>query len=207
MCHGFSMKLVVPFVLRNHPGHVDVEIRPSLGSADSGGVFLDSTLPPDAGAGLPICTATIVYEASGYAAAMGWVQLVRSSDSGHPDRFELDPLALLRNANTPYAFFGIKPQLFDAPQRDSHVELTWQARSYLAVTSDAVISAEALPVAGFSWGFGISRAEITIEPPALLGVDSWADHVGLLEREHPGWRFTPGQQGSKPGETPGHVLG
>jgi len=200
MCDGFLMKLVVPFVLRNSSGHVDVEIRASLGSADSGGIFLDSTLPPNAGAGLPICTANIVYEASGYAAAMGWVQLVHSSDSGHPDRFELDPLALLRNANTPYAFFGIKPQLFDAPQRDSHAELTWQARSYLAVTSDAVISAEALPVAGFSWGFGISRAGITIEPPALLDIASWADHVGLLESEHPGWRFTSGQRVSKPGK-------
>jgi len=124
MCDGFSMKLVVPFVLRNRPGHVDVEIQASLGSADSGGIFLDSTLPPDAGAGLPICTATIVYEASGYAAAMGWVQLVQSSDSGHPERFELDPLALLRNANTPYAFFGIKPQLFDAQHAEQEQAMT-----------------------------------------------------------------------------------
>jgi len=84
MCDGFLMKLVVPFVLRNSSGHGDVEIRASLGSADSGGIFLDSTLPPNAGAGLPICTANIVYEASGYAAAMGWVQLVHSSDSGIP---------------------------------------------------------------------------------------------------------------------------
>lgn len=105
---------------------------------------------------------------------MGWVQLVQSSDSGHPDRFELDPLALLRNANTPYAFFGIKPQLFDAPPKG------------LSPRADVA-------------GTVIPRRDLR-RRHQRRGVASWADHVGLLESEHPGWRFTPGQQVSKPGE-------
>lgn len=59
------MKLVVPFVPRDRPAHVNVnvnvDIRPSLGCADSGGIFLDSTLPTPAGAGLLMCTDNIVY--------------------------------------------------------------------------------------------------------------------------------------------------
>ena len=65
---------------------------------------------------------------------MGWVQFVRSTDSDRPDVFELGSLALYRDVNTPYAFFGITPTPFDAPYRDLESDLFWQARSYLATT-------------------------------------------------------------------------
>lgn len=97
-------------------------------------------------AGLPVCTATIDYAGTGYAAAMGWVQFVRSTDSGRPDVFELDPLALYKDVNTPYAFFGITPTLFDAPYRDAEQDLVWRARSYLATTPDAVLTPTAVPL-------------------------------------------------------------
>jgi hypothetical protein len=58
---------------------------------------------------------------------MGWIQLVRSTDGETPDEYELDPLALFRHVDTPYAFFGIKPELFDAPFREHRRSIRWQA--------------------------------------------------------------------------------
>jgi hypothetical protein len=183
------MDLIVPFYLRGHEGHVAVHVHSSQGAAESGAQLLDASLGADAGAGLPVCTATVSFSGAGYAAAMGWVQLVRSSDAENPDRYELDPLALFRGVNTPYAFFGISPTLFDAPFRQPRLDVTWQARSYLAVTSDAVITKQAVPIAGFTWGFRISGSIVAIEPPGQLDLRSWEDHIDLLEQERPGWHF------------------
>lgn len=190
LCDGSIVDLTVRFVLRGRAGNIAVHIQASRGAADSGAQLLDASLPPEAGAGLPVCTASVSFEGHGYVAAMGWVQLVQSSDAGDPDRYAMDPLALFRGVNTPYAFFGIRPTLFDAPYRDTALSVTWRARSYLAVTSDAVITKEARPIAGFTWGFRIgSGSAVTIEAPRELEVRSWEDHVDLLERSYPGWRF------------------
>lgn len=126
---------------------------------------------------------------------MGWVQLVRSGDGDDPDRFEPDPLALLKHVNTPYAFFGICPTLFDAPYRPLTADLRWQARSYLAVSPDAVISPAAHPVAAFSWGFEITSGRIYIQSPATLTLDTWSEHVELLRATYPGWSFLDAPNG------------
>jgi hypothetical protein len=183
------VKLSIPVVLRGREGKIAVRIRPSRGEVDSGASLLGLSRPGRAGKGLPVCIATLSFSGHGYAAAMGWVQLVQSSDASDPNVYEMDPLALFRGVNTPYAFFGIKPTLFDAPYRDTSRDVSWHARSYLAITSDAVISQEALPVAGFTWGFHISRSAVTIESPRQLDLRSWESHLDTLERDYPGWRF------------------
>jgi hypothetical protein len=190
-CDGWRVKLSVPVVLRGHRGMIAVRIHSSRGEVDSGAPLLGLSRPHLACKGLPVCTATVSFRGHGYVAAMGWVQLVQSSDAHNPNVYEVDPLALFRGVNTPYAFFGIKPTLFDAPYRDRTRDVSWHARSYLAITSDAVISQEALPVAAFTWGFQIRRSEVTIEPPRQLDIRSWESHAELLERNYPGWRFRP----------------
>lgn len=164
-------------------------MQPATGATASGRAALDPSLPAAHGAGLPTCTATIDFPVVDYTAAMGWVQLVRSTDSARPDVFELDPLALHSDLNTPYAFFGIAPTLFDAPYRDSDHPLVWQARSYLAVSSDAVLAKEARPVVAFSWGFRIEAGSVTLQAPTPLDVAHWTDHLDVLEDAHPGWSF------------------
>jgi hypothetical protein len=69
----------------------------------------------------PVCRATVTYPAEGYAAMFGWTQMVCSTDSA-PDRFEMDPIALYQQIPTPYAWFGVRPELFDAPARGSRYE-------------------------------------------------------------------------------------
>ncbi len=151
--------------------------------------MIDPTVAPGHGVGLPVCTATIAYAGQGYAAAMGWVQLVQSTDCGRPDVFELDPLALFEEVNTPYAFFGMAPTLFDAPYRDLEHDVVWRARSYLATTPDAVLTQAAVPLVAFSWGFRIAAGSVTLDPPAHLDIAHWGEHLEVLESTHPGWNF------------------
>jgi hypothetical protein len=122
---------------------------------------------------------------------MGWIQLVRSTDGETPDEYELDPLALFRHVDTPYAFFGIKPELFDAPFREHRRSIRWQARSFLCASPDAVMSRVALPLCGFTWGFEIEEdgSDPRITAPEPLSAARWSEHLRSLEAAHPAWRF------------------
>jgi hypothetical protein len=84
--------------------------------------------------------------------------MVCSTDSA-PDRFEMDPIALYQQIPTPYAWFGIRPELFDAPCRDSRCDMTWQAHSFLCIAPDAVLTRRVQAIAGFSWGFAIDHQD------------------------------------------------
>ena len=183
------VKTRVPFRLRGVDGVIEVVIDRSTAAEDTGLCLLDGSLSANAGVGLPICTATVEYSGRGYAAAMGWVQLVRSTDSDDPGVFEPDPLAMFREVNTPYAFFGIRPTLFDAPYRPITQDLRWRARSYLAVTDDAVMSRAARPIAAFTWGFTIESGRVNISSPVPLPTDTWSAHIPTLARAYPNWQF------------------
>jgi hypothetical protein len=121
----------------------------------------------------------------------GWTQMVRSTDSA-PDRFEMDPIALYRQVPTPYAWFGVRPELFDAPSRESRYDMTWEAHSFLCVSPDAVLTRHVQAIAGFSWGFTISQHDITFALPAAQGPEAWDSHLDLLRTDYPGWIFDRG---------------
>jgi hypothetical protein len=180
----------VQFRLRGEVGTVLARVAPNTDPLAIGCGLLDSAVPGTA-AGYPVCRAQVQYRPQGYSAAMGWIQLVRSTDGQVPEEYELDPLSLLRHADTPYAFFGIKPELFDAPFRARRVPMMWQARSFLCASPDAVMSRIALPLCAVTWGFTIEEDGSTpnITGPEPLPVSTWAEHVRVLEAAHPAWRF------------------
>lgn len=145
----------MPFTLRGVSGQIHVSLVVNDDPLRYGCDLLDPDLPPDAAQGYPVCRAEIEHDADGYAAAMGWVQLVRSTDAA--PEFEMDPLALFREVATPFAFFGIKPTMFDAPFRDEKYDLTWRAETFLCAIPDGVMSQHAQPLAGFGWGLRRAR--------------------------------------------------
>jgi len=138
-----------------------------------------------------VCRATVTYPAQGYAAMFGWTQMVRSTDCA-PDQFEMDPLALYQQIPTPYAWFGVTPELFDAPSRESRNDMTWEAHSFLCVSPDAVITRHVQAITGFSWGFTISQHDISLAQPAMLGPEAWDSHLDLLRTDYPDWIFDTG---------------
>jgi hypothetical protein len=121
----------------------------------------------------------------------GWTQLVRSTDSD-PDRFEMDPIALYQQIPTPYAFFGVRPELFDAPSRESRYDMDWEAHSFLCAGPDAVLTRRVQAVAGFRWGFTISHQEITFAPLAALESEAWDSHLNLFRTSYLSWNFDGG---------------
>ena len=148
-------------------------------------------LPTDPARGYPVCRAEITYPAQGYAAVFGWTQLVCSTDSD-PDRFEMDPIAIYQQIPTPYAWFGIRPELFDAPARATRYDMAWEAHSFLCVSPDAVLTRRVQAIVGFSWGFTISHDDITFSSPATLEPGAWDSHLDLLRTSYPDWIFDGG---------------
>jgi hypothetical protein len=187
--------LRIGFTLRGLDGHVDVSLRDNSDPVSLGYRVLFADAPADWGLGYPVCEATVTYPGQGYAAVFGWTQLVRSTDSA-AGTFEMDPIAIYAEIPTPFAWFGVRPVLFDAPSREGRPDMDWEARSFLCVSSDAVISRRVVAVTGFSWGFTIKSGEISISEPWELGADTWSSHLALLRREYPQWAFEPGYASS-----------
>jgi hypothetical protein len=106
------------FTCRGIHGTVEVVVERNDDPAAIGCELLVPGFGSEFYTGFPTCTATVRYDAQGYAAAFGWIQLVRSTDNQSEGKsFEPDPLALFSELSTPFSWFGVKPTLFDAPFR------------------------------------------------------------------------------------------
>jgi hypothetical protein len=150
-------------------GSIEVVLDSNEYPAELGCGLLADRVPADVAVGFPVCTATIRFERHGYAAVFGWIQAVRSTDGASGGAaFELDPLALLRDVDIPYAFFGVKPVLFDAPFRLTRADLDWRAHSFLCFSPDAVMSKQVHAAAGFGWGFGLEGGRFWFRGPDVL---------------------------------------
>jgi hypothetical protein len=148
---------------------------------------------PPAARGFPCCRATVSHPARGYAAAMGWIQLVRSTDgASRGAAFEMDPFEPLGPVGHPFAFFGFLPTLFDAPWRDPVVDMDWLAHTFLCRLTDSYEGRGIAPLAGFAWGFSIRTGEIAPITPEGLPLEAWDSHRSLLASEHPDWSFARG---------------
>lgn len=176
--------LTVPFEARGYIGSVSVSITTN-DDPDAVGC------PPWA-RGFPICEAAVDFGARGYAALLGWVQLVRmrSPYLDPDDRWVTDPLEVYRDVETPFGFYGIAPTLFDAPaRRDRSQYLDWHAESYLCFAPTSPMAREAKPVAAFSWGFLLDRGQIVPRDAQSLLLSAWSEHLELLEASYPTWAF------------------
>jgi hypothetical protein len=139
--------------------------------------------------GFPACTAEVGYDAGGYAAMFGWIQLVRSSHAVGGGEFEMDPYEPLGSLPHPFCWFGLTPTLFDAPSRPTRSDMDWLAHTFLCFIGD---HNEARALLGFSWGFAIADGVISIRGAAPVAAPTWDEHLALLHREHPSWRFASG---------------
>lgn len=138
------------------------------------------------------CTATITFDAPGYLQLLGWVQLVRSSDTAPDQQFAIDPFDpfdLYTSAPSPYGFYGIAPTLFDAPSRPAATPLDWIAHSFLAVSPPGT-GRQVVPLLGFAWGFAVDDyGQTTVQPITPLPAAVWIAHLPYLRRIFPTWSF------------------
>jgi hypothetical protein len=173
------------FRLRDASGSVEVSVEPNIDPEALG----CSPFARD----FPVCTATVAYGAEGYRAAMGWVQLVRSTDGASAGKaFEMDPFEPLGPSAHPFCFFGFAPVLFDAPARPTRQDMDWAAETFLCFVAMDSDKREVRAILGFSWGFSIREKAVVLRAPARLGATGWNQHRALLSQEHPTWHFASG---------------
>lgn len=141
--------------------------------------------------GFPACHATVDFELDGYNGLLGWIQLVGVTTTEEAERiFEIDPLQVFDQVETPFAFYGLSPELFDAPSRsDRSQTLDWLAHTFLCVAPSHPMTKEAMAVVGFTWGFVMKGGEVSIVEPRELDLDTWSRHIGTLSKFYPSWRF------------------
>ncbi|MGA2529755.1 MAG: hypothetical protein ABSG36_11400 [Acidimicrobiales bacterium] len=180
------------FSLRDLQGVIETSVTANSDPRKLGYVLLSGGSPVDFAEGFPVCRAAVAYPADGYAAVFGWTQMVTSTDSGGVGEYAMDPIAIYSEVSTPFAWYGFKPTLFDAPSRETRIDMVWQAHSFLCVSPDAVLTRRVQAVAGFSWGFDVADGNITISGPAALESASWDEHLALLKSNYPSWAFDPG---------------
>lgn len=180
-----DLAMELPFELRGLPGHIDVSVEPNRDPL---------ALGCHAGAtDFPVCLASITYAGRGYLSALGWVQMVRSTDGASGGReFEMDPYEPLGPLPHPFCWLGFSPILFDAPSRRARDPIDWLAHSFLCFIDGAHPRRQIRAILGFSWGFEITSSAITFKALEPLASHEWDAHLTLLRSEHPTWDFASG---------------
>ena len=196
------MEGAFPFRLRRVDGSVEVQYGRNDDPERWGYGVLGMPWPMRLAEDLPVLDAAVTYDGDGYAAVMGWIQVVRitvsqaseslvpGSDKAPPGEHAwVDGPPQLKGLGVPFVSFGPRPALFDAPA-STESDIRFVADSFLTASPDAVLSRVSQPCLGFRWGYGTkagSAAELL--PLSALDVGDWHEALPLLEREFPDWTF------------------
>jgi hypothetical protein len=177
----------IPFAYGGVDGVVDVRCVPMADPVAFG--------KTSAELGMPACTAVVHFPASGYWSLLGWVQVVAAGAPGDEAEWTADPFDLFEDSSSPYAWFGIRPTLFDAPSRRDDVPLRWRARSFLATTPWDQDERLVAPLAGFAWGYDVDpEGAIAVRGPETLPQTTWQEHLPYLRARYDTWVFRgPGE--------------
>jgi hypothetical protein len=190
------------FQLRGATGSVTVSFQANEDPERWGYGTLGLTWPSELAKGLPVINAHTECSLEGYAATMGWIQIVRidvlessqpmavgveRAPVGHHEWVDGPPH--LRGLGVPFTSFGECPTLFDAPA-STESDTTFFADSFLTASPDALISRVSFPILGIRWGYS-TRARQThkLHEPTLLDGSHWADTLPLLRETFPDWQF------------------
>ena len=196
---------VFRFSLRGRSGTVTASYGPNDDPGRWGYDLLGLPWPTQLARGLPVLEARVRVELQGYAAVMGWIQVVRIrvSETSTPlvtgvekappgEHRWVDGPPHLQGLGVPFLSFGVCPSLFDAPaSTESDVEFV--AESFLTVSPDGLISKMSEPCFGFRWGYSTEKGQ----PPKLLPLDvlaerDWASALPVLTETFPDWTFGSG---------------
>lgn len=140
--------------------------------------------------GCPVLQAAVEHPAEGYAANLGWIQVLDCGVPGQEAR-TMDVPPHLSGAGTPWASWGVRPTFFDAPSTAER-EFRFGADSFLAYSPDAVITPEVVPLCGFRWGYDVRDGERFVRPLVINGLDRWRQACQILGVQCPTWTFREG---------------
>jgi hypothetical protein len=161
----------IPFRLRGTDGQITVQYGANEDPVRWGYAVLElDWFRPELVRGFPVIQASVEHPAEGYAADMGWLQVVRYEvrDPGEEATVTVfDAPPQLAETETPYAAFGVRPTFFDAPSIEGLRDVTWDADTFLVYTPDAVLSQVLRPLCGFTWGYRLQEGAVLLTPMSV----------------------------------------
>ncbi len=199
------MQTTIPFSLHGREGTVTVSYESNEDPEAWGYGLLGLTWPVSLAQGLPVLTAQVSSPLEGYAAVMGWVQVVRihvsesstslvaNGEKAPPgDHSWVDGPPHLRGLGVPFVSFGPCPTLFDAPA-STESDMRFVADSFLTASPDALISRRSQACAGFRWGYSTERGQKPeLLPISRLDEKDWKKALPIMEETFPDWDFGTG---------------
>lgn len=194
-----------PFTLRDQEGTVTVEFQQNADPERWGYGVLNLPWPPSLANGLPVIRACVSTPLEGYAAVMGWIQIVRihvadtstslvqgGEKAPAGDHIWVDGPPQLSGLGVPFVSFGPSPILSDAPA-STESDIRFIADSFLTASPDAVLSRRSAACFGLRWGYATRAGEPAelIEPTPLASSD-WETALPILRGAYPDWIFESG---------------
>jgi hypothetical protein len=178
-----------PFELSARAGEVLVSYGENEDPASWGYDLLGLDFPWEVSRGFPVLRADVAYEGDGYAAVLGWVQVVWMSVAGEAKaRVMVDVAPQLIGSGFPYVSFGVEPTMFDAPCT-SHRDVGWVARTFLTASPDRLMTRVVAPVVGFRWGYTVEGGEVSVDVLAPASTDDWILVRGVIAAQFADWDF------------------
>jgi hypothetical protein len=184
-----AVPTTIPFRLNGLEGLVTVEYGVNDDPIGWGYGLLGLAYPPDKAKGFPVVQASIDYPGEGYAAHMGWIQVVRYRvhEAGEETTvFDVPPQ--LSETDCPYMAFGVRPTMFDAPST-TDLEVTSGAECFLVHSPDALMTRVIHAICGFKWGYLVHGGEVRPYPLKIAVEADWQRNVGDLQGRYPTWTF------------------
>jgi hypothetical protein len=180
----------IPFRLRGLDGRIVVDLEANKDPRRWGYDLLGLPYAAEVAEGFPVVRASVSFAGEGYAAAMGWIQIVRYGTGEAEDTVLVDLPPQLSEARMPYCYWGVCPSFFDAPSF-AQEGVTWVADAFLTVTPDALMTKIVQPVCGFRWGFKTSQNSSEFLPLEPTDVKAWYRARKILQDRYPDGEFLP----------------
>jgi hypothetical protein len=185
------MRAEFAFRHRGVDGLIEVSLQSNDDPERWGWPLLGLDVPLEYLVGFPVLEATVEYPAEGYAAVLGWVQVVRYRASDEPDEVVLADVApQLQGLGMPYVAFGVRPAFFDAPAI-SAPDADWRAWTFLTATPDVLMTRVVAPVCGFRWGYRRSGGSTELVEPVRASAEDWLGTREELTARYPAWEWRP----------------
>lgn len=138
--------------------------------------------------GHPVVQATVDFAAEGYAAELGWIQIVSHTTATEPTRVICDVPPQMTDSGMPFMSFGTRPTFFDAPA-DTVPSSQFRATAFLTYSPDVLITKVVAPVCGFRWGFDKVAGQPRSIPIERAETADWELMANQLRSLYPAWDF------------------
>jgi hypothetical protein len=181
----------IPFELRGLAGRVEIEYLVNDDPDRWGYPVLGLESLVERSRGCPVVSATVEYPAEGYAAVMGWIQVVDHRAAPATEStilVDVAPQMHAVDAAMPYFAFGVLPAFFDAPSTTDE-QYEFRAHAFLTASPDALMTPVVAPLCGFTWGYEVVGGEPNIAPLEPAGLAEWSWIQAQAKERYPAWTF------------------